>query len=260
MKKLFFTTALLTTVIAGFSACAPKNEPNASNATTAPTPTPTPAPATATQPSTGGTAIAGLKIQATLGDTFYSAAVNPISIEYANPNNLVFELNKGAAFLPTDSTSKPNEKGIVTAVKEKEVILTVSDTSLKTSQVFKFAVKELPTMSENLEAAYLMVENLKAGEVAAKEFAAAKMLNIKFEGVPHTIYCEVDRYSYWYQTKKQDPIVMSGLTSKIDVSSQVKKATTLAKKGDTYTFKDVFIKCPGMLMGKKISEAVFKIK
>jgi len=250
MKKMLFYSALFAAIIAGLSACAPKTEPNTANTT--------PTPVTATQPSTGGTAIAGLKIQATLGDTFYSAAVNPINIEYANPNNLVFELNKGANFLPTDSTSKPNEKGIVTAIKEKEVTLTVSDTSLKTSQVFKFAVKELPTMSENLEAAYLMVENFKAGEVAAKEFAVAKTLNIKFEGVPHTIYCEVDKYSHWYQTKKQDPILMMGMGNKI--KSQIEIATKRAQKGDTYGFQDVFIKCPGMVVGKKISDAVFKIK
>lgn len=98
----------------------------------------------------------------------------------------------------------------------------------------------------------------KTGNITAAEFKAQLGLIAWLDDFDFDAKCTVDSYTLYYTAKRKDPVMLNARGGKF--RGMMNKVIKQAASGDSYTFTNVKVKCPGDVVGRPANSLYFKIR
>jgi hypothetical protein len=182
-------------------------------------------------------------------NVFYVGVDNPISVAVAGvpSQNLVLEGSGGGISIRPSSEGKY----IVYVTQAGEAILTVKDS--KTAKVYatlRYRCKRIPDPVVRLNGK--QGGNFGAGEMKAQLGLVPEAPNFDMD-----IKLDVQSYTLYYNSRGETT-VLQGKGSRF--TAEIANAVSKASPGDTYTFTDIRVRCPGDNTARAIDNIAIKIR
>jgi len=179
-------------------------------------------------------------------NVFYVGVENPLSLSAAGVPSTKIKVSATGASL----TKVSNGKYIVKPEKIGSSTITVSGGGMDPAK-FKYRVKRIPDPQ-------ILLGREKGGSMTAAEFRVHPGIRPHLENFDFEARCRIDGFELTRQAKSGD------VTSEVNRSGKYSGGTTrlvaAAKRGDTYYFDKIKVRCPGDEYGRKMNGMIFKIK
>lgn len=175
-------------------------------------------------------------------NVFYIGVDNPITIAAAgvSTNNLGVSINGGGAKL----TPKSKTSYVVNATQQtNDCTITLTDRGAGKSYPFKYRVKRIP--DPTVKFGGKISGTMGNGQVKAQVALNADLENFDFEA-----RCDVQSYELIRLPRRDEPELQAGTGARFPPNVQALLGK--AKPGDTYTFMNMKVKCPGDVAGRPV--------
>lgn len=179
-------------------------------------------------------------------DTFFIAAKNPISIQYAQPQQLV--LIKSTVKWDTLEANRYT----IQPVDSQLAQVVLRDTATQQEFNLTLPLRRLP------DPAVLLGDKYAGGEVAAADFSAQVLLAAKVTSVPMETDCHVQSYRLLYTAIGKKEKEIKGQSEKTE--GKAWQAVSNTQAGDRFVFSEIKVRCLGDSTARLVPDLVFTIK